>query len=411
MHAAETKNGFTVRRTFPARPTGFTLIEILMAMFIMALGVVGVMSLFPIGLESTRIAMDTTMADIIGRTGVAMMQCYMNASEIYDTGVGIPGVNNTTPHFRNPSRSCTIDEVFYPGRLRFYSLDHTTYVPSVTGSHNIEGFYLRFVKGEAAGQIRRIASASQKDLTIDATYPAPMNELPPNLNRNSSKLIVTRYGFPTQWKPTRIGVVRNVQAGAVIPGDVLDHDLNGDPSIPWGGSEWDGGSYYILFTGGRARGRLLQITGGGSNLLSIRTGAINLEDDGVQAGDTFAVLGCEDVRPCTFPPNFGGVRFDLRFETPPIIPYYTAPVPVEVKQGNAGGTDFSMPAEYAFACIISTVDSPPPVFPDVGGAKTARVDVIIYRNYGRDSNDPKTWESLEQQARAVGFYTGFVSPL
>ncbi|NOZ22818.1 MAG: prepilin-type N-terminal cleavage/methylation domain-containing protein [Planctomycetes bacterium] len=413
MNAARVPNGPGGRPVRRVPQFGFTLIEILMAMFIMALGVVGVMSLFPVGLESTRTAMDATMTDIIGRTGLAMMQCYMNTSEIYDCGTGKPGRPWEYVRWRDPSRSCILDSSDGDKKIRYWR-QHDCWV---SGISSLDGFYVRFVYGReanfAAGQVRRIQSSSGNLLTIDGNYPSPMNKVPPGLERqrNKAKLIVTRYGFPLQWKPVRLAVVRQVNGSAIVPSDVLDSNKNGTPPIPWGGNEWGGGEYFILFTSGKARGRLLRLSGGGRRQLSVKTGGINLEDDGVRPGDTLSVLGCEDVRPCTFPPNFGQAKFNLRFETPPVIPYYSVPVPPDVKKDNANHTTFSMPAVYSYVCIISTVDAPPPVFADVGVAKTARVDVVVYKNYMRDPTDPSTWRPLDEQPRAIGVFTGFVSPI
>lgn len=390
---------------------GFTLIEILMAMFIMALGVVGVMSLFPVGLGAVTSAMDSTMSTIIGQNAFAQMQCYMNTSETFDCGMGHPlSGGSVWRRFRPPSRSMVLQWVS-DGRdqFRYWRL----YGNYVEQQHNLSGYYVRFVKGPGAGQVRRIAAASGNTVTIDTTYEGRLGRLPEGLKVNVSKLIITRYGFPMKWKPPRLAKVASVSGSRVNAASINGTDR--DPrteELGWSGGEWDGGKYFILFTSGKGRGRLLRVSGGVS--LNVNTGGVDLvNEDGVAKGDTFVILGCADLKPCTFPPNIGesdDSQFNNRFQTPPVVPYYTSPRTYASKIEN-GGQGEPEPAEYSYLCIISTGDTPRPPTgsEDTGTARTARIDVIVFRGYEMDKDGK--WPPLEQQPRAIGFFTGYIPPL
>lgn len=57
------------------RPDGFTLIEILLALAVLAIGMVGIMALFPVGLDSSRRAIeDTTSANVAESVKAALVQ-------------------------------------------------------------------------------------------------------------------------------------------------------------------------------------------------------------------------------------------------------------------------------------------------------------------------------------------------
>ena len=409
---------------------GFTLIEILMAMFIMALGVVGVMSLFPVGLESVQTAMDSTMTDIIGRTGMALMNCYLNASEVFDQGCGEPERNREDwTRRRMPSRAAPVRRVNQDLTAVWFHMQPSWRWRCGRDNNNLDGFYLRFV-GEYTGHTRRIGRSENQWLYIDTNrYDSPCDVIPRGVVAGT-KLVVTRYGFPTHWKPLRVGKVGTVSRSSVSP-----VSLNGSKAelrnCGWRGDTWRGGQYYILFTSGNARGRLLRVSGGINNL-NIRTEGISLlEDEEVKRDDTFAILGAEDVFPCVFPPNIsnlnlgGGMqynetRYNQRFQTPPTVPYYTRAVPLETKKmhSTTETTDF-FPAEYSYLCIISTANAPQPgpwvADPEepTGMAKTARVDVVVFRNYSPDMayDDGLRWLPLEEQPRAIGVFTGFISPM
>ncbi len=58
-------------RVRPRSAAGFTLVEILLALLILAVGLLGVLVLFPLGIDAARVSAETTRAAIIGRAARA----------------------------------------------------------------------------------------------------------------------------------------------------------------------------------------------------------------------------------------------------------------------------------------------------------------------------------------------------
>ncbi len=60
-------------RVRPRSAAGFTLVEILLALLILAVGLLGVLVLFPLGIDAARVSAETTRAAIIGRAARAYL--------------------------------------------------------------------------------------------------------------------------------------------------------------------------------------------------------------------------------------------------------------------------------------------------------------------------------------------------
>ncbi len=74
---------FVVRK--PAKITGFTLLEVLISMAIIGVGLIALLTLFPIGLRSSRLAGDFTTASFIGQQALDNIRA---SAQVYDPGDG-----------------------------------------------------------------------------------------------------------------------------------------------------------------------------------------------------------------------------------------------------------------------------------------------------------------------------------
>jgi len=365
---------------------GFTLLEILIALFVMSVGIVGVLALFPVGIEASREAMDNMMVSIIGESAIDQMQIYMNVSQIFDSRPGVYKRYYTAVSTGDTSSVSFIQEGGRP--------------PYVTeNGANFAGFYLRVLSGTGAGRVALITGASGTTFNVMWTgrgLSAPALD-------STSKFVVTRYGFPTTPKPVRVARVTSVGGNSVTVESVY---RPGRSPEGWSGGVW-GRGYYVIFTSGFARGKIYEVKGNTGSSISMETGSRSLEeDDRVRRGDTLMVLGNDDVLP-TYPPNFGKTTIERRWgiRVPPIIYYYTSP-----RQADED-PDIVKSALYGWAAIISTADAPP------GGGATgvatacasARVDIIVFKNYAMSGTN--TWYPLSEQPPAIGYVTAYISPL
>lgn len=71
---------------------GFTLIEIVISMAILAIGLVGILSLFPVGFDSARRSMNLTQASLYAQEKLAEIKTD-----------GFPEVNTTKGDFADPN--------------------------------------------------------------------------------------------------------------------------------------------------------------------------------------------------------------------------------------------------------------------------------------------------------------------
>ena len=62
-----------VTRVRPTRAVGFTLVEILLALLILSVGLLGVLALFPLGIDAARVSVETTRAASIARMAKAYL--------------------------------------------------------------------------------------------------------------------------------------------------------------------------------------------------------------------------------------------------------------------------------------------------------------------------------------------------
>ena len=133
--------------------TGFTLLEILIALAILVIGVAAVVNLFPIGLHASKRAADFTSAAILAQEKMAelMYLGYYNLANIHDDITTIPGYLEDKEQFPSPDdayswwlrlddAAVSVDNLCF-ATLQIYWLDrgverHATFVTYIA---NYEG--------------------------------------------------------------------------------------------------------------------------------------------------------------------------------------------------------------------------------------------------------------------------------
>lgn len=130
---------FLKQQSAENREDGFTLIEIVIALGILAIGVLGVLSLFPVGLDAQRRALDYSnlmtlaewkMADIAYKSNVGVVQNSLTAAASYPTSGSDPApfeqnkkylwhYNVSRPYFATLASLYRVD-------LAIYSENNTT---------------------------------------------------------------------------------------------------------------------------------------------------------------------------------------------------------------------------------------------------------------------------------------------
>ena len=138
----------------------FTLTEILIAMFILSMGILGIMSLFPVGLDATNRAINNQVVYLAGQTAAAQVNCMVNVSEIFD-------YRNRQPCFRvyNATATSISFDATYPWASGGSQLQ---WQQPFTGSVSRNGYYLRMTSGSWAGQFAKITSTGSNSTTASS---------------------------------------------------------------------------------------------------------------------------------------------------------------------------------------------------------------------------------------------------
>ena len=219
------------------RDDGFSLVEILVAMFIFAIGVMGVLSMFPVAMKMGSDAIGNMRAIGIGRSGIAQTQFDCSAS-VYEIGTLIPA-----------SDSDAICSVAFAGDRSGWFL--TTLAPGDP-------------PGAAHEHCRLIVygPAGSNAVTV---YP-PWNQIP----EPDTKFVVTRLGLPdiladAEPRDGYVGewTTDGFRAGWLNPNmddlDVASWSCSWNPPVIPAGPLMDHPGYFVLFTSGPASGRILRI--------------------------------------------------------------------------------------------------------------------------------------------------------
>ena len=260
--------------------TGFTLIEVLIAMFIFMLGILGVMSMFPVAMRTASIAMGEMRGNTLGRSALAQLSS--DCSVPYETGQAAASTSNTVVRPAPPA--------------------------PVTDAR--AGYYVTLTGGPGAGQSRLITADDLTTITVNRDWSAMPAWSAPEAG---DSYIITRMGLPDPPLPAppppppgephryrefglnRDLIIRQIEQPNVLYAGVPDGPLGSatvnpllgdkgtaaDPVAPHddddthldvSGTPWTADDYvnhYVRLTDGRGVGQVRLITANTSNQLTI----------------------------------------------------------------------------------------------------------------------------------------------
>src|SRR6266478_6603145 len=83
-------NGMSGLKRASQSCSAFTLVEIILALAVMAIGLLATLVLFPVGLNATRTASDNTEMATIGAEYISIYQQAASSANNYDAPFGVP---------------------------------------------------------------------------------------------------------------------------------------------------------------------------------------------------------------------------------------------------------------------------------------------------------------------------------
>jgi hypothetical protein len=381
-------------------------------MFILALGMVGVMSLFPVGLDATTRAINNQVVCLAAQTGFAQVNYMVNTSEVFD-------YRTRKPFYRASASQSSDTSVYYDlgdGRASWQSWMGDPYASPGTGRMNTKvGYYIFVNAGVGAGQVRRIVGFATNRIDINASFmDAEGNAI--RLD-GSSTFVVSKWALPRVPGSRRAALV-DAAGGGSISAKSADSPLPGSGSplyCNWMADEFAptrNMQFFVVFLSGLARGKVLPVTGqSGTTGLSVMDGPFSPSDSTVSAlsrvrpNDAFLILGTKDVSP-VFPFNPDNAADISNFGQGNNLPDQTIPFGAS-RLRDITNTAAISASPYSYVVILSnaeganlgqsamvgnTIPVPMDAFsPLVLGreqsiAPGARADVLVFLNY--DYNEP-----------------------
>jgi len=144
----------------PSRRRGVTLIEVVIAIFVLSIGILGIMSLFPAGYQLTRRAVERSTAALAARHALA---------RVYGRGNLIVGASDNAT--TEPLSAVT--EPYRVGTVATVAANQLTCFVLGNGNPswpNLAGYYFVMTSGSADGHFYRISSGSGNTLNFDARF-------------------------------------------------------------------------------------------------------------------------------------------------------------------------------------------------------------------------------------------------
>lgn len=171
---------------------GLSLIEILIALFVFLIGVLGVLSLFPVAMSTAGKSIGETRATVLARS--ALDQLKFDCTMPYFSGTADPNANPT----KNVEVLSTVAPPAAPA------------APNGWGTW--QDYYVTITSGPAKGQSRRIRTVVGRTITVDRSWtsvgvasPTETWTAPGDLiARGTQSFVITRMGLPDAPFPNAI---------------------------------------------------------------------------------------------------------------------------------------------------------------------------------------------------------------
>jgi len=355
---------------------GFTLTEILIAMFILALGMMGVMSLFPVGLDATTRAINNNAVFLASQTAFAQVNYMVNTSEAFDYRL-------RRPYFVvSPVRPQT------PTWVAFELGDYRAMAQYPIRWNDRTGYYLNVISGTCAGQTRRIISAQEYDIMINRDTPFLNPEGNPCPLDATSCFTITRWALPRTAGSCRMARVAASSAAAISA-----KEIGTEYATKWDLNEFTPGSnpvvddrFFVVFVSGMAKGKVCPVTGqSGASAIFVTAGVFSPADpvngwlssagdssSRVRVNDAFMILGNKEVdsvfpfnplnpsRPSNFGTQSAGPDVGPNDNTvDQTVPFGATRLDYYNLSGGMSDLRYVYPnCQYSYAVIMSNFDDP-----------------------------------------------------
>ncbi len=177
-------------------PKGFTLLEVLISMAIIGVGLIALVTLFPLGLRSSRLAGDFTTAALIGQQALDNIRA---ASQVYDPADMIDE-DNDGDRFDDPDGNglgyydlpvSAVKGFLSPLRFPVEPSRSQTWTITITATHNPPGTIGTF---NVTSSITGLQTATG---SINSPYKSDNNEISFVLADNPDGSVVAPYGWGT----------------------------------------------------------------------------------------------------------------------------------------------------------------------------------------------------------------------